>query len=205
MIFGGWRSMENPTLRLNTPQSKPWFFVLDLFMTRGPFTLVLFHDPGMRLTAPLFLFTQVPVASQLLYRCLMQVTGSNSVNVFLGIGMPWLLASFYWYLQALHGTSFALVIYPSYGLLIICQLGCTPPSVNYCWLGWDLQCKLQLPQFTGKTICLIREILPAWSCEQERQILVDVSPPTIAITLRYPFWSLCASCLPMIFFSIRPM
>ena len=29
-----------------------------------------------------------------------QVTGSNSVNVFLGIGLPWLLASFYWYMQA---------------------------------------------------------------------------------------------------------
>lgn len=35
----------------------------------------------------------------------MNVTGSNSVNVFLGIGMPWLLASFYWYLQ---GTTFAV-------------------------------------------------------------------------------------------------
>ena len=29
-----------------------------------------------------------------------KVTGSNSVNVFLGIGLPWLLASFYWYMQA---------------------------------------------------------------------------------------------------------
>ena len=35
----------------------------------------------------------------------LEVTGSNSVNVFLGIGMPWLLASFYWYLQ---GTTFAV-------------------------------------------------------------------------------------------------
>lgn len=36
---------------------------------------------------------------------IVNVTGSNSVNVFLGIGMPWLLASFYWYLQ---GTTFAV-------------------------------------------------------------------------------------------------
>lgn len=33
------------------------------------------------------------------------MTGSNSVNVFLGIGLPWLLASFYWHLQ---GTTFAV-------------------------------------------------------------------------------------------------
>ncbi|CAK9057164.1 unnamed protein product, partial [Durusdinium trenchii] len=36
---------------------------------------------------------------------IVNVTGSNSVNVFLGIGMPWLLASFYWYMQ---GTTFAV-------------------------------------------------------------------------------------------------
>ena len=34
-----------------------------------------------------------------------EVTGSNSVNVFLGIGMPWLLASFYWYLQERAGQT----------------------------------------------------------------------------------------------------
>jgi len=36
---------------------------------------------------------------------IVNVTGSNSVNVFLGIGLPWLLASFYWYMQ---GTTFAV-------------------------------------------------------------------------------------------------
>ena len=27
------------------------------------------------------------------------VTGSNSVNVFLGLGLPWLMASIYWHIQ----------------------------------------------------------------------------------------------------------
>ncbi|VDO89312.1 unnamed protein product [Heligmosomoides polygyrus] len=33
------------------------------------------------------------------------ITGSNSVNVFLGLGLPWLVASIYW---ASKGQSFAV-------------------------------------------------------------------------------------------------
>ncbi|CAJ1342515.1 unnamed protein product [Effrenium voratum] len=48
---------------------------------------------------------------------IVNVTGSNSVNVFLGIGMPWLLASFYWYLQGgkfavkSQGMSFSVLVF----------------------------------------------------------------------------------------------
>jgi len=30
------------------------------------------------------------------------VMGSNSVNVFLGLGLPWLMAAIYWQAQVLH-------------------------------------------------------------------------------------------------------
>ena len=30
------------------------------------------------------------------------VTGSNSVNVFLGLGLPWMIASFYWWSKVIY-------------------------------------------------------------------------------------------------------
>merc|ERR1711881_482905 len=35
--------------------------------------------------------------------CIGNVTGSNSVNVFLGLGMPWCIASIYWATVPLNG------------------------------------------------------------------------------------------------------
>ena len=32
--------------------------------------------------------------------CIGNVTGSNSVNVFLGLGLPWLIAAVYWKVKA---------------------------------------------------------------------------------------------------------
>jgi len=53
------------------------------------------------------LFASMTAAKQDEYAdaSIVNVTGSNSVNVFLGIGGPWMLASFYWYLK---GTTFAM-------------------------------------------------------------------------------------------------
>ena len=44
------------------------------------------------------------------------VTGSNSVNVFLGLGLPWLLASVYY---ALNGQRFCYPV--SAGWLLVCN------------------------------------------------------------------------------------
>ena len=44
------------------------------------------------------------------------VTGSNSVNVFLGLGLPWLLASVYY---ALNGHRFCYPV--SAGWLLVCN------------------------------------------------------------------------------------
>eukprot|EP00434_Breviolum_minutum_P026894 symbB.v1.2.023775.t1/scaffold2200.1/size85926/2 len=58
---------------------------------------------------------------------IVNVTGSNSVNVFLGIGMPWLLASFYWYLQ---GTTFAVTSQGmSFSVLVFTCGACVTLSV----------------------------------------------------------------------------
>eukprot|EP00931_Biecheleriopsis_adriatica_P106378 TRINITY_DN8083_c0_g1_i1.p1 TRINITY_DN8083_c0_g1~~TRINITY_DN8083_c0_g1_i1.p1 ORF type:complete len:777 (+),score=143.21 TRINITY_DN8083_c0_g1_i1:29-2359(+) len=53
------------------------------------------------------LFASMTAAKQDEYAdaSIVNVTGSNSVNVFLGIGGPWMLAAFYWYLK---GTTFAM-------------------------------------------------------------------------------------------------
>jgi Ca2+/Na+ antiporter len=34
------------------------------------------------------------------------VTGSNSVNVFLGLGLPWVIAAIYWHIQVFISDSF---------------------------------------------------------------------------------------------------
>ena len=37
------------------------------------------------------------------------VTGSNAVNVFLGIGLPWTFASFYWAFKGEQGLKFVFL------------------------------------------------------------------------------------------------
>lgn len=58
------------------------------------------------------------------------VTGSNSVNVFIGLGLPWLLASSYW---ALHGPSDAWAArYPDIAARM------APGTAQYVVIGGDL-------------------------------------------------------------------
>lgn len=56
--------------------------------------MIFFHEES-------FLFFQDDTADN----AVGNVTGSNSVNVFLGLGLPWLVASIYW---AAKGESFAV-------------------------------------------------------------------------------------------------
>ena len=44
----------------------------------------------------LFASKQAAVGEKTADNSIGNVTGSNSVNVFLGLGMPWLIASIYW-------------------------------------------------------------------------------------------------------------
>jgi solute carrier family 8 (sodium/calcium exchanger) len=50
------------------------------------------------------------------------VTGSNSVNVFLGLGLPWVIASIYWTSQGLPFTVKAGSITFSVGIFTIVSL-----------------------------------------------------------------------------------
>ena len=58
------------------------------------------------------------------------VTGSNSVNVFLGLGLPWVVATIYWHLQGLPFTvragslTFSVAIYTTVSFVALTLLFC---------------------------------------------------------------------------------
>jgi len=68
------------------------------------------------------------------------VTGSNSVNVFMGVGLPWVIATMYWYF------TYSSVYYVPAGSLafsvimfISCSMGCfLVLVVRRCFIGGEL-------------------------------------------------------------------
>jgi len=78
------------------------------------------------------LFASMTAAKQDEYAdaSIVNVTGSNSVNVFLGIGLPWMLAAFYWkikdgtnFQQTAGDLSFSVIAFTSNALVTMLVIG----------------------------------------------------------------------------------
>merc|ERR1719486_1094883 len=55
---------------------------------------------------------------------IVNVTGSNSVNVFLGIGLPWMMAAIYWEIVDIESSTDWKERYEADGYLSKCPTGC---------------------------------------------------------------------------------